>query len=187
MRQGSRKYSDMGQGFFLNSTCDIAINMRQRHATLAFWIVPLLYSSQQTASHCIYNILTHHLTVNIVFFPYYLYTTYTLFSHSTSQQYSLFHRLTLFQYLIYIINCRPHNPDPTPLFPYACPPPPATTFGHFTMYSIALALISDGRLAYFSSAHPKYRWQPCIVYSIRRTIQNNSFSVIHQVSLLSLF
>ena len=28
--------SDMRQGYFLNSTCDIAINKRQRHATLAF-------------------------------------------------------------------------------------------------------------------------------------------------------
>ena len=93
-----------------------------------------------------FSFYTGILPVN---FFYYLYTTYTLFSQPTSQQYSLFHRLTLFQYLIYIINCHPHNPDPTPLFQYACPPPPATTFGHFTLYSIALALISDGRLAYF--------------------------------------
>ena len=36
MRQGSEKYSDMRQGYFLNSTCDMAINKRQRHATLTF-------------------------------------------------------------------------------------------------------------------------------------------------------
>ena len=36
MRQGSEKYSDNRQGYFLNSTCYIAINKRQRHATLAF-------------------------------------------------------------------------------------------------------------------------------------------------------
>ena len=36
MRQSFQKYSDMQQGYFLNSTCDMAINKRQRHATLAF-------------------------------------------------------------------------------------------------------------------------------------------------------
>ena len=36
MRQGSKQYSDMRQDYFLNSTCYIAINKRQRHATLAF-------------------------------------------------------------------------------------------------------------------------------------------------------
>ena len=34
MRQGFQKYSDMRQAYFLNSTCDMAIN--KRHATLAF-------------------------------------------------------------------------------------------------------------------------------------------------------
>ena len=36
MRQGFKKYSDMRQAYFLNSTCDMAINRRQRHTTLAF-------------------------------------------------------------------------------------------------------------------------------------------------------
>ena len=36
MRQGFQKYSDMRQAYFLNSTCDMAINKRQRHATLPF-------------------------------------------------------------------------------------------------------------------------------------------------------
>ena len=36
MRQGFKKYSDMQQSYFLNSTSDMAINKRQRHATLAF-------------------------------------------------------------------------------------------------------------------------------------------------------
>ena len=36
MRQGFKKYSDMRQGYFLNLTCDMAINKRQRHATLEF-------------------------------------------------------------------------------------------------------------------------------------------------------
>ena len=36
MRQGFKKYSDMRQGYFLKSTGDIALNKRQRHATLAF-------------------------------------------------------------------------------------------------------------------------------------------------------
>ena len=36
MRQGSEKFSDMRQGYFLNSTYDMAINKRQRHATLPF-------------------------------------------------------------------------------------------------------------------------------------------------------
>ena len=35
IRQGFQKYSDMRQGYFLNSRCDMAINKRQRHATLA--------------------------------------------------------------------------------------------------------------------------------------------------------
>ena len=36
MRQGFQKYSDIRQGYFLKSTGDIALNKRQRHATLAF-------------------------------------------------------------------------------------------------------------------------------------------------------
>ena len=36
MPQGFQKYSDMRRGSFLNSTCDMAINKRQRHATLPF-------------------------------------------------------------------------------------------------------------------------------------------------------
>ena len=36
MRQGFKKYSDMRQAYFLNLTCDMAMNKRQRHATLAF-------------------------------------------------------------------------------------------------------------------------------------------------------
>ena len=36
MRQGFKKYSDMRQAYFLNLTCDMAINKRQRHATLPF-------------------------------------------------------------------------------------------------------------------------------------------------------
>ena len=36
MRQCFNKYSDMRQGYFLKSTGDMALNKRQRHATLAF-------------------------------------------------------------------------------------------------------------------------------------------------------
>ena len=36
MRQGFQKYSNMRQAYFLNSTCDMAINKRQRHVTLSF-------------------------------------------------------------------------------------------------------------------------------------------------------
>ena len=36
IRHGFQKYSDMRQGYFLKSTGDIAINKRQKHATLAF-------------------------------------------------------------------------------------------------------------------------------------------------------
>ena len=36
MRQGFQKYNDMRQAYFLNSTCNMAINKRQRHVTLAF-------------------------------------------------------------------------------------------------------------------------------------------------------
>ena len=36
MRQGGKNYSDMGHGLFLNLTCDIVENKRQRHATLPF-------------------------------------------------------------------------------------------------------------------------------------------------------
>ena len=36
MWQGFHTYIDMRQGYFLNLTCDMAINKRQRHATLAF-------------------------------------------------------------------------------------------------------------------------------------------------------
>ena len=36
MRQGGKKYSDMGHSLFLNSTCDIEENKRQGHATLPF-------------------------------------------------------------------------------------------------------------------------------------------------------
>ena len=37
MRQGFQEYSDMRQGCFLNTTCDMAINKRQTHATSAFF------------------------------------------------------------------------------------------------------------------------------------------------------
>ena len=36
MRQGFKKYSDMRQGHFLNLTCDMSLNKRQRHVTLTF-------------------------------------------------------------------------------------------------------------------------------------------------------
>ena len=36
MRQGFQKKSDMRQAYFLNPTCDMAINKQKRHATLAF-------------------------------------------------------------------------------------------------------------------------------------------------------
>ena len=36
MREDFKQYSDMWQGYFLNLTCDMGINKRQRHATLAF-------------------------------------------------------------------------------------------------------------------------------------------------------
>ena len=36
MRQGFQNYSEMRQGYFLYSACDMGINKRQRHATLAF-------------------------------------------------------------------------------------------------------------------------------------------------------
>ena len=36
MRHGFQNDSDMGQGYFLDSTCDMGINKRQGHAALAF-------------------------------------------------------------------------------------------------------------------------------------------------------
>ena len=36
MRQGGKNYSDMGHSLFLNLTCDIVENKRQRHVTLPF-------------------------------------------------------------------------------------------------------------------------------------------------------
>ena len=36
MRQGGKHYSDMLHSLFLNSTCDMGIDNRQRHAILAF-------------------------------------------------------------------------------------------------------------------------------------------------------
>ena len=39
MRQGHLSHSDMRHDHFLNSTGDMGINKRQRHATLAFLII----------------------------------------------------------------------------------------------------------------------------------------------------
>ena len=36
IRQGHKSYSDMRHGHFLNSTGDMGVNKRQRHATSAF-------------------------------------------------------------------------------------------------------------------------------------------------------
>ena len=36
MRQGFQKYSDVRQGYFLDLTCNMAMNKQQRRATLAF-------------------------------------------------------------------------------------------------------------------------------------------------------
>ena len=36
MRHDGKKDSDMRHGFFLNSTCDVVENKRQRHVTLPF-------------------------------------------------------------------------------------------------------------------------------------------------------
>ena len=49
MRQGFKKYSDMRQGFFFfKLTCNIAINKRQRHVTLAILKIDRRHGNPQS-------------------------------------------------------------------------------------------------------------------------------------------
>ena len=67
MRQGTEIDTDMRPCHFLNSTCDMGINKRQRHATLPF----LKIDRRQESMFCIHSVrcLSRNEMSNAPVFP----------------------------------------------------------------------------------------------------------------------
>ena len=123
--------------FFIICTQSTPYSPNLHHSSIPFSIGLLFFNT-------LYLLLTVIPTI----------LTQLLYFHMQTCQLSLIFREShgFWPYLLAeFVRFQSHNVDRSA---YARPPPPATTFRHFTMYSIALALIFDRRLAYFSSAHP---------------------------------
>ena len=60
MGQGFQNYSDMRQGHFLNSTCDMGINKRQRHATFGFLKIDRRYEDPHQGPQVFLDFIYHH-------------------------------------------------------------------------------------------------------------------------------